>query len=547
MLATASFMADHLQAQGGAQARAQATTPHIILETVGPDGWRTRLGPTNVATMLASNQSRAIWRPRLAPVLEMLNIIADDEEGLAAARDRILNYTGTIRIAATLNSEDPSGSNAVAIVLEGDGQTDLNAVGADIRALMERSIPGGYTELDVAGHKIKVRSLGSDAISAPMITQQRVSLIAGPQEDMDRAMGLATHLHNRPRTIDKPRPGSPALRITFMIPEMLAATKTWNRDELELNMLGADGIAKVEIALRAAGPFVELDLDTTFHGKAKGVLAGLCGEEQGVSQLSRLVPDQAAAWKVSRVNMQKIYGGILDAIESPGGFYQAGECREDLNRFFGIDLSKDMLAHMTDEVLFVGDPRSSSFELFEQSAWRVAYRLKDEAAFRESLSIFLKKVFLTSEETVQVDGVDLHNYDLFGLSLWIAVGNGVFSITAGADGQRSATALLQAAKRLQVDAGTSPAPSFKDIGRYMPPGHNGIAQLDLFAALNAVSAIGIESLLGFAGIETRVHMDPEDVKQQQQRVRELLDAHNLTVVRTATGFANNTLRWRLFW
>ena len=87
MLATASFMADHLQAQGGAQ----ATTPHIILETVGPDGWRTRLGPTNVATMLASNQGRAIWRPRLAPVLEMLNIIADDEEGLAAARDRILN------------------------------------------------------------------------------------------------------------------------------------------------------------------------------------------------------------------------------------------------------------------------------------------------------------------------------------------------------------------------------------------------------------------------------------------------------------------------
>ena len=53
MLATAWFMADHLQAQGGAQTRAQATTPHIILETVGPDGWRTRLGPTNVATMLA--------------------------------------------------------------------------------------------------------------------------------------------------------------------------------------------------------------------------------------------------------------------------------------------------------------------------------------------------------------------------------------------------------------------------------------------------------------------------------------------------------------
>ena len=67
--------------------RAQTATatapPHIVIETVGPDGWRARLGPTNVASMLASEEGRAIWQPTLAPLLGMWRMTVGDEEAFA--------------------------------------------------------------------------------------------------------------------------------------------------------------------------------------------------------------------------------------------------------------------------------------------------------------------------------------------------------------------------------------------------------------------------------------------------------------------------------
>ncbi len=36
-------------------------------DTVGPDGWRIRFAPTNLGSLLESEQGRALWQPGNAP------------------------------------------------------------------------------------------------------------------------------------------------------------------------------------------------------------------------------------------------------------------------------------------------------------------------------------------------------------------------------------------------------------------------------------------------------------------------------------------------
>ena len=100
----------------------------------------------------------------------------------------------------------------------------------------------------------------------------------------------------------------------------------------------------------------------------------------------------------------------------------------------------------------------------------------------------------------------------------------------------------------QVGEPAATFPPFADLSRRLPPGHNGLAQADLKSVLAIPSEWWFDI---FSEVLTHVArgpaMDPGEAEERQEQLRKLLEAHNLLMVRTATGFADSRFHWRMFW
>ena len=530
--------------------RAQTATatapPHIVIETVGPDGWRARLGPTNVASMLASEEGRAIWQPTLAPLLGMWRMTVGDEEAFAAASNRIFGYGGVVRIAAQL--EQGAAANVV-VMLEPDGRTDLNVLATDIKELVGKAIPGEWTDLTIAGLPRAVRTMDGDAITAPVLQDGRLYLVAGQQATLGNGFALATHLLARPLMITSPKPGSPALHVVLDMPALIALNGTDNEEARISEALGLGQLQELTFSLRAAGPRVELDASMLMNGPTRGLVAALMPTTSGVSPLLQLLPSKTSAWKVGRFDCTALFDGIVDAIVSGRWGDSREEVIKDINKECGIDLRNDLLGNMTDELLVMGSP-FQSFDSLDEATWLIAFRIKNEATFRTSFQTMMQqaKPMLSGSETVDVDGVELRRYgNMLNYNLWMAAGNGIFVIAAGRDAEEEASTALRAAKATKLDASKNPIAGFDDLQRFLPPGLNGVAQADIGSMVAIPTEWWIEAFNEYAMFLQGPQLDPETAEEHQERFHALLKAHNLLTMRSATGFAESRWHWRLFW
>ena len=530
-------------AQATAAQQRPTTKPHVVIETVGLDGWRTRLGVTNVAAMLDSEEGRKVWQPRLEPLLGMWQMMGGDEGAFAAASKRIFSYGGTIRIAVVINA---AAAAHVAVMLEPDGHSDLKVIAADIKVLIERAVPGEWAKKTIGGKEYSLRG-NIDAVTAPVVEDGRLYLVAGATDTIVTGLGLVTHLLARPVTITTPKPTSPALRISLDMQPLLALDD--HPDTIKMiEGLGLSQLRELSFAVRAAGPRVELDISSSIDGAPRGAVKAFASDSQGVSGLSQLLPKKATAWKVGRFDCRALFNGCINAIAAG-----LGDTREEIlamaNEECGTDVDGQLLANLSDEMLVVGSP-FQNFDRFDEATWLVGFRVKDEAKFRDSFQAMTKsmKWLLSGSETVDADGVELRRYgNMFSYDVWMAVGNGVFVIAAGRDAEEEATALLQKAKGQTFTVLTELAASHQDLLRYLPPGLNGLTQ----ANLGSVLAIPIEwwidalnDLLPFMDVP---QVNPHEAEEQQQRFHKLLEANSLRLVRSATGFADGRWHWRLFW
>ncbi len=530
-------------AQATAAQQRPTTKPHVVIETVGLDGWRTRLGVTNVAAMLDSEEGRKVWQPRLEPLLSMWQMMGGDEGAFAAASKRIFSYGGTIRIAVVINAATAA---HVAVMLEPDGHSDLKVIAADIKSLIERALPGEWKKETIGGKEYSLRG-NIDAITAPVVEDGRLYLVAGATATIATGIGLTTHLLARPVTITTSKPTSPALRISLDMQPLLALND--HPDTIKMiEGFGLSQLRELSFAVRAAGPRVELDVSSSIDGAPRGAVKAFASDSQGVSGLSQLLPKKATVWKVGRFDCRALFNGCINAIAAG-----LGDTREEIlaiaNEECGTDVDGQLLANLSDEMLVVGSP-FQNFDRFDEATWLVGFRVKDEAKFRDSFQAMTKsmKWLFSGSETVDADGVELRRYgNMFSYDAWMAVGNGVFVIAAGRDAEEEATALLQKAKGQTFTVLTELAASHQDLLRYLPPGLNGLTQ----ANLGSVLAIPIEwwldalnDLLPFMDVP---QVNPHEAEEQQQRFHKLLEANSLRLVRSATGFADGRWHWRLFW
>lgn len=531
-------------------APAPAAAPHIVIDTVGPDGWRQRLGPTNLGGLLESEQGRQLWQPGVAPLLTAWQRLVGNDETFTAARARLLGYGGRIQLACWLNEGTLRQQQLVSAVLllGGDGRVDMPTLAADLRQL-QGSLPGEWQKLVHHGTTYDVLAHGDDRMTAPIVDGNQLLVFLGTAERLPEALIAGKALAAQP-----PRAAArnvPALRLRVDVPEMLALAKaSSNAEEIAVSSaLGLDGLGPLTFTVDAAGPSVQLELAQDFRAAPSGLFAALCPASAAVPEVLRLVPPDTMSWKVGHFDFGALYGAVLAAI-CASGTSTLDELRAEIRESVGLDPAADLFAHLGDEMMFLGSPlrgldRPSEF------TWVMAVRLRDQKKFRAGLATALGKArpFLQREHTVKVGTAELHRYgSMAGYDVWLATGQDLFALAGGRDAEEELTALLQrAASPAPADSGPPPPPiAFAPLQRHLPAGLNGLASGDLDSLVAMPIEwwlLAVDGLLPFRSPAGAEPPDPE----QQAAVRALLQQHNLATLRTATGRAEQSWRWRLFW
>jgi hypothetical protein len=313
-----------------------------------------------------------------------------------------------------------------------------------------------------------------------------------------------------------------------------------------MDALGLGSLGRVQMSIATAGPHVMAEIAQTFTPAPRGLFAAFFPPAQQLPTLQRAVPAKAASWRSGHFDFTALHDAVVAALDASGftgGTDVAAEMKEDL----GLDLRQDVLAHVTTEMLFTGSPLQG-LDRPSQFTWSFAAKLKDSAAFAKGLATLLakSKPFLSREETTTVDGVEVQRFgNMFGYDLLVAVGNGTFLFGGGRDIEEQFAALLAATKPTG-DAAVVPAHVanvLAGLGKAVPPGLNGQAQGDL----DSLFAVPLEWwLMPFENM-LPMPIAAEDDPDAREATRELLKAHNLGSVRTATGYADSVWRWRLYW
>lgn len=538
-----------------AQTTAEPTTPHVLIDSVGPDGWRTRFAPTNLGSLLDSQTGRALWEPNLMPVLGMWQQLVGDEAAFAPVRERLLGYGGRMRLAVWLGEGDlrHQGVFAVALVLEGDGRTDLAALAAEVLRLQQQ-LDGDWSDEDVAGTELRVLTHGSDAMTAPITGDHSVLCAMSSREDLAatiaKARALAADATGKP-----PLPMTPALRIDVALSALVGMARATDDDVGfgdwdTWQALGAECLGTSTLTLTTAGPQVQFELAQSFLGAPRGLFAAFFPPTATVPALLQLLPQDRSSWRIGRFDLQALYATIEQV--AVANDVDLDEMRQEMRDEMGIDLAADLLAHTTDEVLFVGSPLRDVDRLAE-TGWALAFRLRDRAAFATSLETALGKAkpALSREATIEHGDAKLHRYgNMFGYDLWFAVGADLFVLAGGGEAEDRLKALFDAAKaaaNAPVDAAAPLPPGLASLKRHLPPGLNGIASGDLDSLAAIPAAWWLELLqeaVPFMDVADGADAVDED---QHAELRELLRKHQLDTLRTATGHADGTWRWRLFW
>ncbi|MBM4060239.1 MAG: hypothetical protein FJ265_03945 [Planctomycetes bacterium] len=528
-----------------AQTTPPAVVPHVLVDTVGPDGWRLRLGPTNLGSMLESEQGRALWQPPISQLLGgWQQFLGADDGAFAPVRARALGYSGRVRIGYHYDSAREHGANRIGIVLDGDGRTDLDALAQDLKELQYRLVPGEWQEVEVLGTKVTVRGEG-DQTMAPLREGGHLLVALATSGDIEGALQIARSLAAE-CTGKPPAPNTPALRVRFDFAALLqlsmqddAEAAIWQR------ALGMTSLGEGTLSLATAGPHVLLEFAQQFTSDERGMFGAFFPASQGLPSLLRTVRPGGHAWKVGHFDAVALYRAILRGLNEDEKKTEA-EVRATIQQEIGIDLHDDLLAHLTDEVMLTGTIPERSIE---QTTWSLTFRLRDEAAFRTALQKMLPKLRPTLQrEAVEKRGdVEVFRYGTFGEDVWLAAGNMVFVLAGGRDAEEQIGAVLDAAMALREGEPAAPTPpaDFAPLQRFLPPGTNGLALGDFTAVLALPSELWLGLLAEFTPLDRPrdAELDPE----QQEQALALLRAHKLDVLRSATGFTDRTWRWRLFW
>ena len=361
--------------------------------------------------------------------------------------------------------------------------------------------------------------------------------------------------HELASSAEQLRPDSPTLKIDVALDAIFDETMG-NTDDFtlhEMEVYGVNCLDDASFAIATAGPHVQVEYAQSFRGDERGIFAALMPATPAVSPLLTAV-DQEKAYAVGRFDLLRIYDTILGLIGSTrdDGTAVRRQIEEDL----GFDPGPGLLAHMTDEVM-LSLPLTDSLNLFDRpqdTPWALTYRLRDVEAFKAGLKKLLPsfKPFFTRERTDMHGDIEIFRYgNMLSYDLWMAAGNGIFVFGGGSDAEERIIRTLDRCAQLPTTLPDDHAPpkGFAPLRRFLPPGLNGYTTGNLGSLANFPTWLWMDATSWLLPRPPmgRTDFDPDEEAEQQQALARLLREHQLDLLRSATGYADRTWRWRFYW
>ncbi len=497
---------------------------------------------------LVSEPGRQLWQPGVLPLMERWQSLVGVDEAFAACKARTLGYGGRIRFGAWFGGDrKPFGSaERVVLVLEPDGRTDMKALAADLHAL-QKQLPGEWKQQDLGGKKVEVIRRGEDEMTGPTLVGDSIVVALASHGPVAEPLAAATAMAST-ATGKAPPPNTPALRVEIDLPALLAAAiKDGDADDqAQMRALGVLSLGRLQLSIGTAGPRVMAEVAQQFTPAPAGLFAAFCPPVQGVPAIRAAAPAQGT-WRVGHLDLVALYDTVMAAMAT---WNRSGDPspREEAKKELGLDPGPDLLAHATTELLVFGSPLLT-FDRPDDFSWTVALRLKDEAKFAAGLATLLahSKPFLNHGDTVDIEGIRCERYgNPINYKLWIGVGRGTCFVAGGSEAEAQLRAAITAMKAPPADGKSDEATkAFADLAKWLPPGVNTEAKGDLDSLFQLPAEVWwmmLREVLPFAR-NAGANDDPDT----REQARALLQKHGLGTLRTATGYADATWRWRLYW
>lgn len=411
---------------------AQEAPRLLHLRIAGPAAWQSRLAPTDVGGMFASQQAEPLWRPWVERLEQAVRSVRGDDAAHAAERERVLGYSGTVHLVSWLEqAEDgvhvPRWS--LALIAEPDGKTDMEAVAAIARNWTERlggRASNAWRELEA---------------SPARVHDGRVLLVLASAEDAAAATRRAESL-----TLD-PLGRNEVVRGELGIEAALGLLRDRAFERWFVRELVGQATQRVEFVLGAAGPRVQAEVAVRFGDGPRG-LPGAFGMRPTTSLRARVPAgsrthvalgiDAAAVWET-------IVAARAEALETT-----VEEQSRRLQKQLGCDLAKELFAQFETGAVLSWRARSLD-EGVDGSLLAdacIVLPLRAGADVRKPTLDLLRWIGVVPGE--DPDGVVTGD---FAGVLHIAVGFGVACLAVGAQRERQVEDVLAFAAERGTGAG----------------------------------------------------------------------------------------------
>ena len=537
-----------------APATSTVDAPHLRITTLGPQGWRIRLGPTNLGLLLDSDAGRALWGDYAKAMAAAVGGLFEAEADWLAAQQRFLDYDGTIHVAAWFDEEDAvnDGLRAAWLVAEGDGHTDMGKLAADLRVLQEKT-PGEWVDAKVGGAVLQVRESTRTRMSAASVANGHLVLaVTRSQTESLEALHRAADAVLAKATTGKTAAQKPPLVVSWAPQTMLGSMGMSRADATVWELSGADGLREVTATLTSAGPHVVMEAAARFADAPTGLFAALTAPRSALPKLARALPAGAPTFRAGHFDFAAMWDFVV-AVMAAERRMPTDAAAKEIAQDIGVDLGDGFFRLLGDEVLIttrpVDDPDRPA-----KATWAVAIGVKDGARFATALQKLVDalKPNVTRLETETIAGVACSRYgNVLNYPLWLGAGARGFYLAGGSEAADELATLIAAVEGAPADAAAPTAvdAAFDGLRRALPAGMSGASRYDLQHGSVVYAALfeGLGGMLLGNPFADGEELDREAMAAAKEAWLARLRANNLATLRTATGYADATWRFRLFW
>jgi len=532
------------------------------LDVVGPAAFRAAFAPTNLGALAASEEGEALWRPLLAPAERIWQQWNGDDE-FEATRQRVLDYTGRIRVLWMVQPDAERGTDRVfgVLALETDGATDLSALAGDLSRTIQAILPDAPTPRAVGEHALQlVGDPEGESMTLPVVLGGSLVAFFGEAAALERTVPQCLEA----LAADTAPPTAP---VSFQL-DLAQLRELWALRESPAvaEFLGMRSLRSLRASLGPNGPHVQLQVDVEFDEptegapqqavdeRRRGIMAGLLPSVGTLPGLLARVPAAATPWLALPFRADLLLRAGLQVAaaedETEGGVEGV---RQRMQEELGFYPDTELLDHMSGEVMILGDLwQSEDPDVFRRGdnpplGACIAFSLRDAAAFRRGLDKLLHylKGHVHLYETREVEGVAVTRLGtMFLTGMHMAVGQGLFAVGFGDEGVAQLEALV--AGRPAAPDGTYPEP-VQRVSYLAPAGWNGVGAASLSAMLGGQIVLVLEMLDDALPAAMRFGFSSDKTQDWLDRLRPLVEKHEVDHIVTMTGYHRGHWQLRVLW